>query len=165
MATTAESSVLSNAATRTWSAAVAGGLAAGVIMGLLMQFVMGSMAMVGALYGQPTVAAGWTAHLIHSVIFALVFTAIVTRPSVRDYADSTTRLAGLGLAYGFAIWVVAASFVMPFWLTTIGAASPAIPTFDLMSLVGHLIYGLVLGSGYAIATRRLPARSADTASA
>lgn len=148
-----------------WSGAIAGGLTAGVIMGLLMQFVLGSMAMVGALYGQPTIAAGWAAHLVHSVIFALVFAFIVTRPSLRDYTDSTTKLAGLGMAYGVTIWVIAASFVMPFWLTTIGAASPTIPTFEVLSLVGHLAYGLVLGAVYAIAARRLPAQAADTASA
>jgi hypothetical protein len=63
--------------TRTWSGAVTGGIVAGVGMGLLMHFVMNAMPLIGGLYGQPTVAIGWAAHLVHSIVFALIVAAVI----------------------------------------------------------------------------------------
>ena len=63
--------------TRTWSGAVTGGIVAGVGMGLLMHFVMNAIPLIGGLYGQPTVAIGWAAHLVHSIVFALIVAAVI----------------------------------------------------------------------------------------
>nr|WP_318247899.1 hypothetical protein [Saliphagus infecundisoli] len=40
---------------------------------------------------------------------------------------------------------------MPVWLSTVGfPMAPPVPNFDPTSLVGHAVYGLVLGIGYAV---------------
>jgi hypothetical protein len=148
-----------------WSAAVTAGLAAGVLMGLLMQFVMGAMPMVGALYGVPTVTAGWIAHLVHSVVLALVFAAIVTAGPTSRYARTATGIVGLGLAYGAVTWFLLAGFVMPVWLGALGTPGVTVPTLSVPSLLAHLVYGGVLGIVYAVArspTARPRDRSAGT---
>lgn len=41
---------------------------------------------------------------------------------------------------------------MPLWLGVLGIDVP-FPNFDLTSLVGHLVYGVVLGAMFAMAKR------------
>lgn len=164
--TTTDTQLESEATTRRWSIAVASGLLAGVLMGLVLQFGMGAMAMVGALVGQPTVAAGWVVHLVISVVFALVFAALLGQPLVGKYGTSTARTAALGGLYGVALWLVAAATVMPLWLAAMGMTGvPAVPNLDLLSLAGHVLYGVVLGGTYSVVTQRSMKRTAPETSA
>lgn len=144
-----------------WSAAFIGGLTAGLVMGLLMQFLAETMPMVGALYGTPSVTAGWIAHIFHSVVLALVFAAIVTSSPGNRYAKSTTDIVGLGLAYGAVIWLALAGFVMPVWLGAVGIPDVPVPNLTAMSLGFHLVYGGILGIVYAIARVPSMRRMAD----
>lgn len=134
--------------TNRWTSAAIAGLAAGIVMGLLIQFVMGIMPVIGALYGFPSLTAGWIAHLFHSVVFALVYAAVVGQPPLSGYAARITSGAGLGAVYGFALWLVAAVVVMPLWLSVVGLPSPGVPNINVQSLVGHLVYGVLLGALY-----------------
>ena len=99
-ARTTESTVARPRWLRTWGGGVVAGLVAGVGMGLVIQFGAGTMALVGALYGFPTVFAGWVAHLFHSVVFALVFVAVVVLfprgiwGLFEDVASAVRRLGG-----------------------------------------------------------------------
>ena len=135
---------------RTWSSALLGGLAGGLGFGLLLQ-MMGAMPVIASLYGMESVTAGWVAHLFHSVVFALVFAAALTRTKYRN--AGVGLITALGAGYGAVLWVVAAAIVMPLWLTALGTDAP-FPNFDLTSLVGHLVYGVLLGAVFAIARRR-----------
>ena len=130
--------------TRTWSEAGLSGLVAGIGMGLIMHFVMGAMPLVGALYGQPTVFAGWLAHLFHSIAFAVVFAGIVARPRFREYG--LYGIIGLGALYGIVLELVAAGVVLPLWANAVGAAELPVPFIVPLGFVTHIVYGVLLGA-------------------
>lgn len=151
--------------TRRWRAGVAGGLVGGLGMGLVMH-LLGVMPLVGALYGNATVAGGWAAHLLNSALFGLAFVAIVTRPLLRDLAESPAGCVGLGLGYGALLEVVSGGIVLPFAVNAMGTTTLPIPLLPLPGLVepvtlavalggAHLLYGGLLGAVYA-ATREAP---------
>lgn len=157
-------------------AGAVGGLVGGVGMGLILHFGTNAMPLIGALYGLPTVLGGWVAHLIHSVIFALVFAAIVTRPLVSDYRTTNAGIVGLGIGYGAALGLVTGGFILPLSLNAIGATTlpaPLLPipgivgefVFPLLLAIGHLVYGFLLGGTFAVLTHTVPAKTtADTES-
>lgn len=138
---------------KTWTSAILGGLAGGIAFGLLMQ-QQEMLPTVASLYGLDGVAWGWVAHLFHSVVFALVFAAVLTGTSLRRYADRVVPTTALGAAYGVLLWILAAAVVMPFWLGEMGLDAPTIPNLEAMSFVGHLGYGVVLGAVFVLAYRR-----------
>ncbi|WP_254272490.1 hypothetical protein [Haloarcula marina] len=158
--TTVETASPTMSSTRTWSSAVAGGLVAGIGMGLIMHFVMNAMPLVGGLYGQPTVAMGWIAHLVHSVVFALVFAAIVTRTSLREYG--LLGMIGLGAAYGIVLELVAAGVVLPIWANAVGLGPLPVPFIVPIGFVTHLVYGILLGAVFGYVLSRDRSRSAMT---
>lgn len=134
-----------------WSAAVTSGFVAGIAMGLLMHFVADVMPAVGALYGQPTVLAGWIAHLFHAVVLALVFAAAISVGPLSRYATSVRSVTALGIAYGIVTWVVTNGIVLPLWLDAVGVPGVPFPNLTAFSLLTHLVYGVVLGGMYGIA--------------
>jgi hypothetical protein len=148
-----ETAVRRETGTVDWTTAVFAGLGAGIVMGLMIQFVMGIMPVIGALYGAEGLVTGWVAHLVHSVVFALVFAAAVSRPPLSKYAESPVSAAGLGLVYGVLLWVVAAAIVMPIWMGAVGLPSPGVPNLNPQSLVGHVVFGVLLGGLYAVLSR------------
>jgi|GEM_PF-1873779 len=88
-----------------WIVAISGGLLGGAAMGLLMQFWMDAMPAIGALYGQPTLTAGWAAHLVHSILFALLFVAAIRETPINKYATSMQNIIGLGALYGVVLTI------------------------------------------------------------
>lgn len=134
-----------------WMGAVGAGLAAGVAMGAVMAVAMPEAlsTAIPALYGTEGALAGVTAHLAHAAIFGVLFAAIVRYGNLGRYAESARSSTGLGIAYGIVLWVVAASIVMPAWLGAMGLEA-TVPTFDTTSLVGHALYGAVLGALYPV---------------
>jgi hypothetical protein len=105
--------------------------------------------MIPALYGQEGALVGVTAHLVHAAIFGVIFAAIVRFANLSRFADRLVPMVAIGLVYGVALWVLAASVVMPVWLDAVGVAgAPAVPTFAIDSLWSHAVYGIVLGAAY-----------------
>lgn len=135
-----------------WVAAIVTGLIATIVFGVLAMVMMPDMmGMIGAMFGfEGNVAVGWAAHLFHGTVFGLMYAAIVSLDQLRAYASRVAYGAGLGLVYGILIWVVSASIVMPVWL---GMAEMA-PVFDPMSLVGHIVYAVILGAGIPACGRK-----------
>jgi len=134
------------------TAAVAS-LVAGVVMGEVLQVTTGSLAIIGALYGVPTMAVGWTTHLFHSAVFGMGFVVLLsTRPTT---ARSRAKCAVFGAVYGVSLWLFAAGIVMPIWLRAVGVAAP-IPMLGLSSLAGHVVWGFILGGVYAVLSERGP---------
>ena len=128
-----------------------GGIAGGVLFGLLMQ-MMGMIPMVAQLVGSDSSAVGWLVHLAISAFIVATYGILCAR-----YAARLVPAAVTGLLYGAAWWILGALVLMP--------ARLGMPTFTLnttawRSLMGHLLFGLVLGLGYAILNRRTP--STDT---
>ena len=147
----------STAVNRTWVAGAVGGLVAGVAMGVLLQVMMTPVivAAIPALYGANGPVAGWAAHLVHSVVFGLIYAGVASNTLLSRYADDLGTGAGLGVAYGVVVWIVAAAIVMPVWLGAVGFPNtPPLPNFNPMSLVGHVVFGLILGVGYAYVVER-----------
>ena len=121
-----------------------GGLAGGLIFGMLMG-TMGMLPMIGSMIGQPTVAAGLVVHMVNSVIIGIGFAIVLGR-----FVSGTRSGVGVGLAYGGVWWILGPLTLMPLlmgmgfgvnWNVTAAAAM-------LPSLVGHLMYGGVLGLVY-----------------
>jgi hypothetical protein len=129
----------------------AAGVVGGLVFGLLMTMMMPPMiAMIGSLVGAPTL--GWGVHLVFSAIigaaFGLVFGRLLTGWGVA---------LGLGLAYGFIWWILGPLLIMPTWLGMGPAVGAALQPPNLLSLVGHLVFGAVTGLVYLAIARSAPA--------
>jgi hypothetical protein len=135
---------------------VVAGLIGGVVFGLMMQMMMaptpdgGQMpmiAMVGQIIGSPTVGAGWAYHLFNSAVIGSVFGWLLGG-RVQGYASAL----GWGATYGFAWWILGGLVLMPMLLGMSAFAPlmmPPMRTVAMGSLVGHLVYGVILGSAFA----------------
>ncbi len=126
-----------------WGAS--GGVAGGLIFGAMMG-IMGMLPMIGSMVGQPTAAAGFVVHMVNSVIIGAGFAVVLGR-----FVSGTGSGLGIGLAYGGAWWVLGPLTLMPLFMGmgfgvnwNVAAATAMLP-----SLVGHLMYGSVLGLVYA----------------
>lgn len=128
-----------------WSSVVAASLAAGVAMGIPMQFVMGIMPTVGALYGFESVAVGWVVHLFHSAVFGVIFAGVVSVGPLKEHAAFFPESIGVGAGYGVAVWAFGSVIAMPLWLEAAGMGGPGVPNVSPMSLAGHVVYGVLLG--------------------
>lgn len=125
------------------------GVAAGVVFGVMIQFVLGRMTTIGALYtlGDPSLSIGWIAHMIHSGLFAIVYALATRLDALRAYADAPTTGVVTGAAFGFVLWFVNIGFLWPVWLNAVGVGSLPVPYHAeaIRPLVGHLIWGGLLG--------------------
>jgi uncharacterized membrane protein YagU involved in acid resistance len=116
---------------------VLGGLAGGVVFGTMMQ-ALGMIGMIGMLVGSESLAVAWVLHLVISAVFGAVFGAVVA-PRVYGWGAGL----GAGLAYGLVLWVVGPLLMMP---AMMGMPVFTIDAMALQSLVGHLLFGVVLGA-------------------
>lgn len=153
-----ETETMKHMSFRDWQAGVIGGLIGGLAMGAIL-WMMQPAVIAGAIAGMYTLQGaliGWVAHLVHSVIFGVIFAAILSLPVLARYADTVWPSAILGLIYGVILWVVAAGLVMPVWLMAVGfPAPPPFPNWILPgSLVPHLVYGVLLGGTYPLLRHR-----------
>lgn len=126
-------------------AAVAGGLAGGVAFGILMQ-TMGMIPMVAQLVGSTSPAVGWLVHLANSAFIGGLFGLLAAR-----FLTGFGAAVGAGAVYGVFWWVLGALLLMP--------ARLGMPTFNVdamawKSLMGHVIYGLILGAVTVVLVRR-----------
>lgn len=135
-----------------WQAGVAGGLAGGLIFGAMMSVMTPGVLQMGipAMYGieGPAGAVGWVIHMSHGAIIGLGFAAIASlKPEV---SESVSGSLGVGAGYGLLVWVVLAVIVMPIWLGSVGfPGAPPLPNIGVESLIGHGVYGAVLGGVYS----------------
>ena len=143
----------SNAQTETglepWQAGVVGGIAGAIAFGAMMAAMAPEMLamMIPAMYGLEGALAGWVVHVSHGAILGLVF-AIVLVTANRPNLDLATGV-GAGILYGVVLWTLLAVVVMPVWL----GMAEMVPNVDTTSLVGHVVYGALLGVVYATLER------------
>ena len=121
---------------------VYGGLAGGVVFGAMMA-MMGMLPMIGNMVGSPSAWTGFFVHLMISAAIGGSFAVLL---------DASGRRGGVscGLAYGFTWWILGPLTLMPFFMGmglgvnwNVAAMGQAMP-----SLVGHLIFGGILGVTY-----------------
>ena len=132
-----------------WQAGVVGGLAGSAVMGILISVMNPAVleAAMPALYGLSGGVAGWVVHLSHGAVLGVTFAAIV---QAAGSDRSAGAIVGLGLFWGVVTWVGLAALVMPVWLSAVGfPMAPPFPNFAPPSLLWHVVYGGVLGVGYA----------------
>jgi uncharacterized membrane protein YagU involved in acid resistance len=122
-----------------------GGVAGGLIFGGMMG-MMGMLPMIGQMVGQPSALVGFAVHMVNSVIIGIGFSLVLGRLA-KDLANGLTS----GLAYGAVWWVLGPLTLMPLFMGMgLGVNWNATAAVAMLpSLVGHLIYGGILGFIYA----------------
>jgi hypothetical protein len=137
-------------------ASVVAGLIGGVVFGMMMHMMMAPtpdggqmpiMAMIGQIVGSPTVGVGWIYHLFNSAVIGAIFGWLLG-----DRVHGLVSALGWGAAYGFAWWILGGLILMPILLGMPAFAPLMMPPMRMVamgSLVGHLIYGLILGGTFA----------------
>lgn len=120
---------------------IIGGLAGGVVFGIMMA-MMGMLPMVGMLVRQENTFIGFLVHMGISTFIGAIYGFVISRfPN-----QISTALLG-GTLNGIVWWVLGALIMMPLMLGmndmvfVIGQA-------QWMSLLGHLIYGVIAGLIY-----------------
>lgn len=123
------------------------GIVGGIVFGMMMTMMMPPMmGMIGSLIGAPQL--GWPVHLVFSAIVGAGFGLLLGRR-----ATDWGLAAGLGLGYGFLWWILGPLLIMPTWMGMGPMLVKAFDTPNLMSLVGHLVFGLVMGLAYRAISR------------
>lgn len=124
---------------------IIGGLAGGVVFGIMMG-MMGMLPMVGMLVRQENAVIGFIVHMGISAFIGAVYGFVILRfPN-----QSATALIG-GTVNGIVWWVLGALIMMPLMLG-MNEMVFVIGQPQWMSLLGHLIYGVIAGFVYYILT-------------
>lgn len=113
---------------------------------------------IPALYGfsGPAPLIGWAIHLVHGAVLGSVYALIVSNTRYGHHLDEVPKAAGWGLLYGALTTLLLAGLLMPVWLSSVGFPNaPAVPNLSAGGLVGHMIYGAVLGASYPLIRDRL----------
>ena len=143
------------------AAGVVSGVIAGVVFGLMMQMMkvptpdgmeVPMMMMVAKVVRSDSLVAGWLFHLVVSALmgggFGLLFGGRL---------PSLGRAAILGALYGVFWWVVAGQMLMPVLLGMPAFSAlrdPMMRPAAMGSLVGHLLFGVIIGVGTVLLLRR-----------
>jgi len=133
------------------SSAAAGavaGLAGGVVFGMLMA-VMGMLPMVAMLVRQESAIVGFMVHLVISAFIGGVYGIVAARLP----AGWVTAVVA-GMVNGVVWWVLGALILMPLGL---GMAQMVfqIGADQWVSLMGHLIYGVITALVFVPLSRRM----------
>ena len=115
-----------------------------------MMSAMSMMENIAALVGVESSAAGWIVHFGISILVAMLYVGLMSNGWLARYATRPFTGAGLGVGYGILLWSAGVVFIMPIWLGLVTPATPPVPNLNWMSFVGHLIYGVFLGTLYPI---------------
>ena len=124
---------------------IIGGLVGGAVFGMMMA-KMGVLPMIGNMVGQPTAAVGFLVHMVFSAAIGGSFSLFLGR-----LAEGIGSGAITGMIYGGIWWLLGPLTLMPLFLgmglgvNWNGAAAAKM----LPSLMGHAIFGIVLGISYA----------------
>jgi hypothetical protein len=114
-----------------------------VVYGILMQ-VTGVIPKVAALVGRESMLVGWGVRMAITVFVGVTFTLIF------GLLPAVSLSAALGLFYGLVWWLLGGLTLMPLRL---GMGLFVFDTAAWQTLAGHLMYGLTLGTVYALVGR------------
>lgn len=119
------------------AAGVIGGAAGGLVFGMMMA-MMGMLPMLAAMVGSDSPIIGFLIHMMISMAFGVGLTVVTGSKLLTSYPRGVI----IGVAYGAMWWVLGPLLIMPLML---GGALFVVNTGALLSLMGHLIYGAILG--------------------
>ena len=117
-------------------ASLIGSTVAGVAFGIYLQ-VTGMIPVLASMLGSESLALGWILHMMISWIFGLGYGAM-TMLSSRYYM--------LGVLHGVIIWVIGPLLVMPMMMGMGPMIGQMFAGEQLMSLVTHLAFSLILAT-------------------
>ena len=132
------------------------GIAGGVVFGVMMQMMtaptpdghsMPMMGMVAMVVHSNSLAIGWLYHLLNSAVIGGLFGLVL---GARVHSIGTGL--GWGALWGIVWWVIGGLILMPVLLGMEAFSAlkmPGMRPVAMGSLMGHLIYGLILGGIYA----------------
>lgn len=138
------------------------GLVAGIPMGLIIQFGTELMPIIGAIFGFQSVVVGWVVHLVASTVFGALFGWIVLLPIFRTLTDTVAECILLGVVHAESLAILMIGIVIPGMVELLGVSGEGVPLLQIPGPAGeallsagvfafaHLIYGVVLGAGYAL---------------
>jgi uncharacterized membrane protein YagU involved in acid resistance len=150
-------------------AGIIAGVVAGIVFGAMMQMMsaptpeggrMPMMAMVAMVVRSQSLVVGWLYHLFNSAVIGALFGAFLG-----ERAHGYREGLGWGAAWGAFWWVLGALILMPVLLGMPPFAALRMPPMRpvaMGSLVGHLVYGLILGAAYVRLRRATGASVRDT---
>lgn len=148
-----------------------GGVVGALIFGGLLWMIDPEIVIetIPAIYGlSPGSFLGWGFHLAHGLVLGVVFGLLVSRPMIAGTltADVETdaiaamgprlRLTAAGVVYGLAVWTVLPVTAVSLWTAIGGVSAPAFPSTAVESLVGHVLYGLLLGALFSLLVEMAP---------
>ena len=125
-------------------AGIAGGIVFGALMGM-----MGMLPTIAGLVGSSSAVVGFVVHMVLSAVIGAGYGLVVG--TVGDRYGSAWWA---GLLYGVAWWILGPLLIMPTMMGMGPQLGMAFSSMMLMSLIGHLLYGLVTGLAYALQTDR-----------
>ncbi|MFP8955943.1 hypothetical protein ACLI4Y_04385 [Natrialbaceae archaeon A-CW3] len=141
-----------------------GALAFGLLVWLVDPAVI-ETTIPGAYGLESTGLIGWAIQLVHGAVLGLLFAFVVTRQSILGVLRTSVetdalartslaaRLAAAGFVFGLAVWAVLPVIVLPVIAGVIGTEQAAeFPGLAAEGLVGHLLFGTVLGIVFALTT-------------
>lgn len=118
---------------------------------------------IPAVYGfEPAGVVGWLIHVAHGAILGLGFGFLVTRQLVlgalrtdvaTDALSGTSlllRFAAAGFVFGLAIWTILPMLVLPAVSAATASDAAVFSNIVVESLVGHLLFGTILGAVFAV---------------
>ncbi len=124
---------------------IIGGLVGGAVFGGMMA-MMGMLPMIGKMVGVPNAVVGFLVHMGISAGIGASF-GLLIGPAVKGRTSGVVA----GGAYGMIWWVLGPLTLMPLFMGmglgvnwNLGAAQAMLP-----SLMGHVVFGLVLGLAYS----------------
>lgn len=138
---------VATSSTRLITSGAIAGLAGGAVFGMMMG-MMGMLPMVGMLVGQESALIGFIVHMAISAFIGAVYGLVAGRFAL----NATTALIG-GIINGVVWWVLGALVLMPLMLG-MSQMVFAIGTDQWMSLLGHIIFGLVTAFVFIPLVRR-----------
>ncbi|TAK21410.1 MAG: hypothetical protein EPO26_15480 [Chloroflexota bacterium] len=128
--------------TRRVGVAAVAGVAGGIVMGMPMA-MMGMLPMIGGLVGSDSAVTGGIVHMVISAIIGAIYGLAIGGPAA-TYANGWW----MGLAYGVIWWVLGPLLIMPGMMGMGPQFGMALSGPMLLSLVAHMMYGVVTGLAY-----------------
>ncbi len=126
---------------------IIGGIAGGMVFGMMMA-MMNMLPMVGMLIGNDSPVIGFGVHMVISILIGATYGIIATR-----IPSSWGIVVGAGVVYGVIWWVLGALVLMPLMLG-MNDMVLQIGNDQWMSLMGHIIFGVILTAVYKLLSDR-----------
>ena len=138
----------------------AGGVAGAILFGAILWLfdpAIVTESIPGAYGLDDSSVIGWALHLTHGLVLGVVFGFFLTRNVILGTitADvetpflaamsANTRIIFAGLVYGLAVWVFVSGIALSI-LVAVRDLSDPIPWVSAYNLVGHLLFGMLLGA-------------------